>query len=196
MAGRGGRYGSIRVIGMVFLCARRGVPLCRCWPPASPSSRSALSLGLSCFFYSGYLSCRAHRCSHTPCLCFVLLSALPLLRRPVPSASVRPFLPSSPPIRCHSEGSDCTFPSTITSSAVHSPMCANRGFHVCPTLLSLPLPLVSGRTLTLPALMCYRPPALCYVLLPRMSPLPRHHWFTLRGGVNMRTGLWSCLWTA
>ena len=40
----------MQVIGMAFLCARRGAPLCRCWPPASPSPRAALSLGFTCFF--------------------------------------------------------------------------------------------------------------------------------------------------
>ena len=147
------------------------------------------------FLFSGCLSCRAHRCSRAPCVCPLLLSALPLPRRPVPSPPVTPFLPSPPPIRCHSEGPVCTFPSTLTAFAVHSPVCATRGFHLCPTLLPLPFPLVSGHTLTLPTLMCYRPPTMCYALLPRFSPLPGRHRFRARGSVNMRTGLRPCLWT-
>ena len=49
MVGRGGGYGSMRVIGTASLCARRGAPLYRCWPPASPSPRAALLLGFTCF---------------------------------------------------------------------------------------------------------------------------------------------------
>ena len=40
----------MRVIGMGFLCERRGAPLFRCWPPVSPSPRAALFLGFTCFF--------------------------------------------------------------------------------------------------------------------------------------------------
>ena len=41
--GRGGRYSSMRVIGMAVLCARCGLPLCCCWPSDSPSWLHLLS---------------------------------------------------------------------------------------------------------------------------------------------------------
>ena len=194
MVGRGGRYGSMRVIGMVVLCARRGVALCRCWPPASPSSRAALSLWFSCFFPL-VASLVALIAAHAPCVCPLLLSAFPLPRRRVPSPLVTPFLPSSPPIGCHSDGPVCTFLSAVSAVAEHSPTCATRGFYLCPILLSPPFPLVSGRTLNLPTLTCYCPRALCCAPLPRLSPHPGRHGFTMRGSVDMRTGLRSCLWT-
>ena len=89
----------MRVFGMAFLCARRGVSWCRCWPPASPSCRAALSLCFFCSFSLGCLSCRAHRRCRAPCVFPLFLSVFPLPRLPSPSPPVTPFLPSSPPIR-------------------------------------------------------------------------------------------------
>ena len=194
MVGRGGRYGSMRVIGMAVLCARCGVPLCRCWPPASPPLPCGTVPLVLLLFSLGCLSCHAHCCSRAPCVCPLLLSAFPLPRRPVPSPPLTPFSPSSPPILCHSDGPVCTFPSAVSAVAMHSPACATCGFYLCPSLLSLPFPLVLGRTLTLPTLMCYCPQPLCYALLPGLSPHPERHGFTARGSVYMRTGLRSCLW--
>ena len=145
-------------------------------------------------FSPGCLSCRAYRCSGAPCVCPPLHSALPLPRRPMPSPPVTPFLPSSPPIRCLSEGPVCTFPSAFSAVALHSPACATRGFYLCPILLSLLFPLVSRGTLTLPTLMCYCPQALCYAPLPRLSPHPGRHGFTARRSVYMGTDLRSRLW--
>ena len=168
------------------------LPLLAPCVPLLPRGTVPLVLLLFCL---GCPSCRAHRCSRAPCVCTLLLLAFPLPRRPVPSPPVTPFLPSSPPICCHSDGPVCTFPSAVSAVAVHSPACATRGFYLCPILLSLPFPLVSGRTLTLPTLMCDCPQAVCYAPLPRLSPHPGHHGFTGRGSVYMRTGLRSCLWT-
>ena len=108
-------------------------------------------------------------------LCPLLLSAFSLPRRPVPSSPVTPFLPSSPSIRCRSDGPVCTFPSAVSAVAVHSPACATRGFYLCPILLSLPFPLVSGRNLTLPTLTCFPP-------LPRLSTHLGRHGFEAKGG--------------
>ena len=100
--------------------------------------RGPVPSGSPAFFF-GCLSCRAHRCSRAPCVCPLLLSGLPLPRRPVPSPPVSQFLPSSPPIRCHSEGPVFTFPSAVTAFAVHSLVCATCVLYPCPSLLSLPL---------------------------------------------------------
>ena len=191
MVRQGGLYGSMRVIGMAVLCARRGVPLCRCWPPAAPSSRAALSLWFSCFFplVASLVALIAAHARPACALCSSL--RFPCLASPCP----HPLSLPSPPIRCHSDGPVRTFPSAVSAVAVHSPACATHGFYLCPILLSLPFPPVSGRTLTLPTLMCYCPQALCYAPLPRLSPLPGHHGFTARGEVYMRAGLRSSLWT-
>ena len=123
-----------------------------------------------------------HRCSRVPCVCPALVSALPLPRRPIPSPLVSPVLPSSPPIRCHSEGPVCTFPSALTAFAVHSLVCATRVFYPRPSLLSLPFSLVSCRTLTPPSLLGCCPLSLWFAFVPCLSPLPGRHGFMLRGG--------------
>ena len=102
---------------MAFLCARRGAPLCRCWPPASPSPHAALSLRFTCFFLGG-LSGRARRIPRAPCVCPQLTSALPLPRHPAPSPPVSPSHPYAPPTRCHSEGRSLPPPVSTFLSAV------------------------------------------------------------------------------
>ena len=158
----------------MYLCAFVGplVPP----PPARPCPSGSPA------FFSGCLSCRVHRCSRTPCVCPLLLSALPLPRRPIPSSPVTPFLPSSPPICCHSEGRGCTFPSALTAFAVHSLVCATGVFYPCPSLLSLSFSLVSCHTLTLPSLLCCCLLSLCFAFVPPLSPHPGRHGFMLRGG--------------
>ena len=165
---------------MAFFCAKRGVPVCRCWPPASPSSRAALSLGFTCFFFVASLV--AFLAAHPRPACAPCSSLRYTPCRPVPSPPVTPFSPSSPPIRCHSEGPVCTFPFALTAFALHSPVCATRVVYPCPSPLSLPLSLVSCRTLTLPSLLCCRPLSLCFAFIRRLSPLPERHGFMVRGG--------------
>ena len=140
--------------------------LAPCFPVSSRGPVPRVHL----LFSPGCLPCRANCCSRAPCVCPLLLSALCLPRRPVSSPPDTLFLPSSPPIRCHSEGPVCTFLSAVTAFAVHSPVFATPGFHLCPILLSLPFPLVSGRNLSPPTLMCYRPQALCYAPFPNSHP--------------------------
>ena len=159
-------------------------------PPARPCPSGSPAFFPWLSHFVALIAAHAH-----PACAPLLLSVLPLPRCPVPSPPVTPFLPSPPPIRCHSGGPVCTLPSTVTAFAVHSPVCAPRGTHLCPILLSLPFPLVSGRILTLPNLICHRPQAFGYAPLCGLSPLPGRHRFTARGRVNMRTGLQSCLWT-
>ena len=43
IVGWGGRYGSMRVIGMASFCGRCGAPVCRCSPPAPLPRRAAVS---------------------------------------------------------------------------------------------------------------------------------------------------------
>ena len=96
MVGQGGRYGSMRVIGMASLCAPCGAPMCRCWPPASPSPCAAVPVGFACFFpclplvLRSLLLTRAPRESPAP-LCAT--PALPLLG----GASPAPFCLYCPP---------------------------------------------------------------------------------------------------
>ena len=178
MVGRGGRYGSMRVIGMAFLCARRGVPVCRCWPPASPSSRAALSLGFTRFFFASLFAfIAAHaRPACAPC------SSLryPCLTAPYPHPLARHF---SPPHVL----------SAFTLRALYisvPPHCFCRAFtRVChPCVLPMPLPVVP---ILFPAVVSHPHPALSVVLLspilvlclpsPTLSP-SRTPWVHGEGG--------------
>ena len=98
MVGRGGRCGSMRVIGMAFLCVRQCAPLRHCWPPASPPSRALPPLrvlpwclvSLFCCFFFG---CPRAACS-SPCY-RCLTAACPLTRpSPLPSTVSLPILPA------------------------------------------------------------------------------------------------------
>ena len=124
------------------------------------------------FFFFGCPSCRALRCSRARCVCPLLLSVLPLSRRPVP-----PPTPVFPPIRRLSAGPACTSPTAPTASAVLSLLCATRVFYPCPSLSSLPFSLVAH----LP---------LCFSFVPRLSPHLGRHGLTLRGGFTF--GLDCC----
>ena len=164
----------------MYLCAVVG-------PRVPLRPRGTVPLVLLCFFWLHLLSrssllTRALRVPPAP-LC------LSPGCRPVASASVRAFLPSSTPIRWHSDGPVCTFPSAVSAVAVHSPVCAGPGFCLCPIPLSLPISPGVGSYLPLLTLMGYCPHFLCYAPLPRLSPRPRRH----GGGIYVRTGLPSCL---
>ena len=104
-------------------------------PLLPPPLARPCPLWLTCFaflflFLFGRRSCRAHRCSRAPCVCPLLLCALPLSRRPVPSPPVSPFLPSYLLLLCGS----CLY----VSVRPHCLCCAlTRVCHPC----VLPLPL-------------------------------------------------------
>ena len=148
------------------------VPLlapCVCFLRARPCASGSHA------FSPGCLPCRARCCPRAPCVSPLLTSALPLPRRPVPPPAVPPSHLYSAPTRCHSEGRClpppvCTFLSAVIPFAVHSPLFSTRGFHLCPTPVSLPFPLESGCSLTLSTLECYRAQALCYPRDPDSHP--------------------------
>ena len=193
MVGRGGRYGSMLVIGMPSLCARSGVPVCRCWPPASPSSRAALRLRFACFFFW-----------------LPLLSRSSLLTRAlrVPPAPLC-ATPASPPrtlTPCHAIA---PLPTSYLLSPCGScqyfsvrPHCLRRPFtRVChPCVLRMPLSVVPT---LFPRVVSHPHPALSVVLLSPILVLclrsptistSRTPWVPgVGGGIYMRTGLWPCL---
>ena len=176
--------------------------LCAVVGPLSPPLPARPGPSGSPAFSPGCLSCSAGGCSRTPCACPLLISAPPLPCRPSPSPPPSSSPLYSPPhrVRRHSEGrrlppSVCTLLSTVSAVAVHSPVFSTRGFHLCPTPMSLPFPPQSGRTLTLSTLKCYRPQAMCYPRDPRRSPQSGRYRFTPGGeSINMQTGMWSCTW--
>ena len=132
MVGRGGRYGSMLVIGMVLLCERHCVPLCPCWPPVPPTSRALpplcalpVCLPVLLFFFVP--------CSRSPLLPRALRVPPALLRAtpvPLPCANSLVCLPSHSPSRCR----PCLYV---------CPPCLSRAVtRVChPRALPLPLPL-------------------------------------------------------
>ena len=119
MVGRGGRYGSMRINGMVLLCERHCVPLRPPWPPVPPTSRALPALcalpvcppvlPLFFFFVLALLAAPARpACDLCSSSCFTGPAALCPISRlsPFPfsfSQSTLPArLPSLPVHRCHS----------------------------------------------------------------------------------------------
>ena len=101
MVGRGGRYGSMRVIGMAFFCARRSVPLFLCWPPASRSSCAALFPLvhlLWCFvFLFGFFADLPLLSRSSLLICALRVPPAPLCATPVsPPRALTPCLVMSP----------------------------------------------------------------------------------------------------
>ena len=156
MVGRGGRYGSMGVICMVFLCERHCVPLRPCWPPVPPTSGALPPLRVLpvcppvlLFFFFGCPRVRALRCSRAPCVCPLLFSVLPLSRSPMP-----PHSPVSPPILLLAVDPACTSvcPPCLSPSVTRG--CLPR---------ALPLPLSVAPTLSpgvSPTLVFSRSPSL------------------------------------
>ena len=185
MVGRGGRYGTMRVIGMAFLCVRQCAPLRHCWPPASPPSRAlpplrVLPWGLvslyccSLFFVFGRPLGHALHCSRAPCVCPMFFSVLPLSCRPVP-----PHSPVFPPIHRLSADPACI---------VRPPALPLLRCHSCvPPACSTPAPL------------CCPYPFPCWLTHPSVIPtVPVSHLIrdamvpsVGRGGFLL-TGLWPC----
>ena len=136
MVRRGGRYGSLRVKGMVFLCQRHCVPLRPRWPPVPPTSRALPPLRvlpvcspvLLLFFFGVpvfALSAAPARPACTPCSspCY----PCPATRRPLTRSSPLPSsfsqstlpvrLPSLSVPRCHS----CVPPACSTPAPLRRP---------------------------------------------------------------------------
>ena len=86
----------MRVIGMGVPCTRHGVPLCSCWPLASPSSRAALSLWFSCFFpfFAALVALSAAQARPVCALCSLL--CFPCLAAPCPHPLSCHFSPPHP----------------------------------------------------------------------------------------------------
>ena len=128
-------------------------------PPARPHPLRLSFFGALSDFHFRFFSLRcppgrARCCSRAPCVCPLLFSVLPLYRRPV-----LPRKPVSPPIRRLSAGPACFSPTAVSAFAAPSLVCAMRALYPCPSLPSLPCPLVAR----LP---------LCFSLGPCLSPLP------------------------
>ena len=143
--------------------------LAPCFPllPRGPTPSVCPSLVPCLTLISFLFGCppgRALRCSRAPCVCPLLFSVLPLSRRPVP-----PPTPVSPPIRRLYAGPACFSPTALSAFAALSLVCATRALPPCPSLSSLPCPLVAH----LP---------LCFSLGPCLSPLPGCHGSLYRGG--------------
>ena len=159
MVRRGGRYGSMRVIGMVFLCERHCVPLRPCWPPVPPTWRAPppLCVPLVC----------------PPVLLFFFVS--PCWRPPLLPRTLRvpPALLRATPVPQPRDPSLARLPS-------HSPSGSRSCLYVCPPCLSravsrvclpraLPLPLSVAPTLfpgVSPTLVFLRSPSLTPSWLP------------------------------
>ena len=172
MVGRGRRYGSMRVIGMVLLSERYCVPLRPRWPPVPPTSRALPPLcalpvcpPVLPFFFC--FCARAPCCSRAPCMCPLLFFVLPGSCCPAP-----PLLPVSPPILLLAVDPACT--SALPVRAALSLACATRVPYPCPSPSPLPFPLGAP---SVPA---------SHPILAAWRPV----WGG--GGVYLWSGLWPC----
>ena len=182
MVGRRGWYGSMRVIGMVFLCDRHCVPLCPCWPPVPPTSRALPPLGVLpvCPPVLLLLFFLVSPCSRSPllpralCVPPALLCATLVPQLGAPSLA---RLPSHSPSRCR----PCLYVCPPCLSSAVSRVC-----HAC----ALAVPLSVAPTL-FPGLS----PTLVFPRSPSLTPSWLPCALCVWGGVYLRTGLWPCLRT-